>query len=271
MKYLIPFVYGFSTRAKKIFYKFSFFAVIFFPALIVTLFANPDFAYVIPRFLIGFTAMYCVYEIGYIFNDTYTVRFEENPTHRLSEEKRIKVERLANMLVAVRIAVVIGCVIWLDYLGVENLLIFIIMLGILNIAYAFHNYFRNKANIATIFSILIFKYIAVPVLLIELKDYWYYAAILLLMIPVTRTIEFAGKKEYGIKIFKNFNHDTFRIFYYLIMSVVFGILSFANSMHICGFAISLYFLLFRLASYFALKSKGVGAKIKEVRTSHKEN
>jgi hypothetical protein len=265
MKYLIPYVYGFTTRANTIFYKISFLLVVVLPILLSIILLNTDITYITLRFLLAFTAMYIVYEIGYIFNDTYTVRFEKNPTHRLNKEERYKVERLANLLISVRIFLVIICILLLNYLEIKNLSLFVVMLGLLGVSYAFHNYYRNKLNIITIFFVLVFKYISVPVLFVPISKYIYLSIILILMVPIIRTIEFASKEKYKIKLFNNFNLDIFRIWYYLFLTIVFIILSIINSQFIIALLLASYFLIFRIMSYTVLKSKNIGKKIKKIR------
>ncbi|RAV13809.1 hypothetical protein [Paenibacillus contaminans] len=265
MKYFLPFVYGFSTRAKTIVYKLSFFIVVFLPIFFISVYGNGDFFYTFPRLIIAFIALYSVYEIGYIFNDTLTVRFEKKPTYRLNQTERNKVERLSNLLISTRIIVVIVCAILLDYLGTEHLILFIAMLGLLDICYAAHNYFRNRINILTIFLVLLFKYTTVSVLFLKTEDYLIYLTTLILIVPVARTIEFAAKKEYNIKFLENFNYDSFRVWYYLILSVVFVVLTILDNRFIPALMLSVFFLVFRSSSIIILKTKDLGGKIMKIR------
>lgn len=256
MKFLIPFYYGFSTRTKTLFYKISFIAIIVFPILIVCMFSNHKLLYILPRFILAFISMYCVYEIGYIFNDTYTVRFETNPTYRLHQKERLKVERWANLLIAIRIFIVIISCMGLFYLGVENFNYFTLMLGLLNVAYALHNFYRSKMNILTILLVLIFKYCAIPILFMPLNVYIYYFIGLMFSVPILRTIEFAAKPEYGIKLFSNFKYDRFRVYYYAFFSVLlFLIRGYEYKIINNIFILYLYLLLFRTVCLLSIKTK----------------
>jgi hypothetical protein len=262
MKYLIPFVYGLSTRTKTIFYKISFLAIIVFPILFVVIFYNNDLMYVLPRFTLAFISMYCVYEIGYIFNDTYTVKYEDNPTHRLNEKERLIVERLANILISIRTFIVIICCIILNYIEVQNLTLFIIMLGLLDVSYALHNFFRSATNILTIFLVLVFKYCSIPILFMPLNNYVLYFVILMFAVPVIRTIEFAAKPNYKIKLFEKYKYDTFRIYYYGVFTILAQFLkTFGNARFLCMFILFAYLFTFRFVCFLAIKSE----KIKEAR------
>jgi hypothetical protein len=240
----------------------SFIAITVLPILLVLVFYNKDLTYVLPRFLLAFIAMYCVYEIGYIFNDTYTIKFEDNPTYRLEEQERMIVERWANILISVRVLIVIICSAILKFMGVENLLVFIVMLGLLDVSYALHNFFRSVSNVYTIFFLLVFKYCSIPVLFMPLDDYTLYFAMLVFAVPVIRTIEFAAKPSYGIKIFKRYNNDTFRVYYYgifVVLSAILWIVVDIRFLHM--FVLFTYLLAFRVVCYLAIKSE----KIKAVR------
>jgi hypothetical protein len=267
MKYIFPFAYAFSTRNKTIFYKVSFFLVIVLPILIISLAGNNDNDIMLNmlKFIAGFTALYCIYEIGYIFNDTYTVRFETNPTIRLSKKENDFVERSANFLISIRVFYVFILLLLLNYLGVSNLALFAVMLGLLDVSYAIHNYFRNRVNIISIFFVVVFKYISVPILFMPLDTFYYYAFILILLVPVLRTIEFAAKDKYKIKLFYTFNFDRFRIWYYLVLTIFFTVLSIIDYKFLIGLFLSFYFLVFRFAGYFILRTNKIGRKIKHVR------
>lgn len=260
MKYIVPFSYGLLTRTKTIFYKISFFAVIVLPIFIVSMFSEYDIVYILPRFILGFVSMYSIYEIGYIFNDTYTIRFEENPTYRLNPKERLIVDRWANLLISVRLLTVIISCILLYYLGVNNLIYFILMLGLLDVSYALHNFYRSKKNIFTIFLILVFKYSSIPILFMTIEEYISYFMWLVLSVPILRTIEFAAKPSYGIKLFVNFNHDEFRVYYYAFITfVLFMLRKFDYDYFTNVLILFSYFLLFRVICLLAIKSKVIKA------------
>lgn len=260
MKYLVPFMYGFSTRAKTVHYKISLLAVVVVPILVVVVFCNDDLAYVLPRFALAFVAIYCIYEIGYLFNDTYTVRFESNPTHRLDARERLLVERWANLLISVRHFTAMVCCLLLHSAGVENLLHFVVMLGLLDISFALHNSIRSVANVWTMFLVLTLKYCSIPVLFMPLNDYMVYSAMLIFAMPAIRTIEWASKPIYGLRIFANYDHDKFRVFYYAVLTVVSTwIWYFVDRRFFCMLALAVYLLVFRLACYFSIKTEAIQA------------
>lgn len=265
MRFFLPYSYAMITRNKTIFYKISFILVIVFPIFFASFWGATISLKDIIVFLLAFTCLYSIYEIGYIFNDTFTVEIEKTPTIRLNQKDIQFVNRSMNLLIAVRVLYIMIILVALNYMKIQNLNYFIIFLGLLNFAYAIHNQYRNRVNIFSIFFVVMFKYISVPVLFMPLNDYVVVAISLILVIPVIRTIEFAAKEKYKIHFLKNFVFDQFRVFYYLFLTLTFGIIYWYSGVFKTGFYLSIYFLTFRVFSYLILKTKSIGNKVKKIR------
>lgn len=82
--FYIPFSYTLSTRGKTVSDCIRLFSKYVLPVAVIAFCRN---GFAIDLFLlgIGFFFVYCLYEIGYIQNDTETIKREVNPTLRLSE------------------------------------------------------------------------------------------------------------------------------------------------------------------------------------------
>lgn len=198
--YLLPFSYGWATRAQTALDKLSFFAIWVLPVW---------FACGMPlstKFAIGVIAEYALYEIGYIFNDFFTVRREKKPNHRLPEDRRRQLETFLIQMVAARIAVVSVAMV---YLGSRT---FAAALAFVGTAFALHNTVRCNWNILTYFLLCFGKYMALPSLFVP-DDLG--AACLALLVPfvIPRSIEHAAKPRYYVPFLKRFRPHQFRAVY----------------------------------------------------------
>lgn len=263
MKYFFPYIYGFETRAKSIFYKVSFAAYILIPNFLILFlyYGASGISEQLINFMLAFTAMYSVYEIGYLQNDTFTVKIENEPSYRLKKEQRDYVERYALLLIAFHFgeAVVLAVILYIRQ--TPYLWSFVLMLCMLYVAYAFYNSFRNKSNIIAIFFVLLGKYCAVPMLFIPLKGNAVYYITLILAIPLYRTIEMAmAAKRYGlnVRIFSPSCIDRTRVIYYLIMFLgAFVLMAQNREKFFPPFMVFGYLLLFRMFCFIAIKNKKI--------------
>ena len=98
---LWPYSYGFRTRAKTLWDKLSF-AVIF--PLPVWLLCGGSFLVFAGRF----TALYCLYELGYLYNDYLTVRREKQPNFRLEAREYYRIRRRLPSIVLSRMVWILG-------------------------------------------------------------------------------------------------------------------------------------------------------------------
>lgn len=266
MLYLLPYSYGIATRIKGSLHKLSFLIVIMFPIFYLSYINSTDNTLLfIGKFMLGFTALYSIYEIGYIYNDVITTRFEKKPTFRLSEKRQLEVERLANLLISFRVCYATISIILLSITDALNIKYFIILLILLHLSYAFHNYFRNKMNILTILFVLIFKYVSVPILFIPLEKFFPFFIMLILIVPLLRTIEFCGKPIYRIRILNSFNYDKFRVSYYFILIILGLVLTFIDESYRFLITLSIIFFAFRFFVFITLNNKVFSNYVRKIR------
>ncbi len=259
LKYYIPFVYGISTRSNHYLYMLSFMITFVFLILMAILFYNNDFFYILPRYLVGLTALYSVYELGYMFNDTYTVQLETKPTYRLRASELSGVKKNARKLIIIRICVVIiPCLLLLKVLGIKNLIWFAGSLFLLALVFSLHNRIRSKLNLVTIFLVSVLRYTSIPILFIPLDHYPLYLFVLVSMFPVIRTVEYAYIK-FDFKWLANYALDLMRVMYYALLFLISMLLVALNEDFMVALALSGYMLFFRLAGYVASHNKRVQA------------
>mgnify|MGYP000035318073 CR=1 FL=1 len=91
--FYVPYGYFAKTRVKTLSAQVSW-VLIYFVPLLLTLFAFQGEIQILDvlYLLLGTTAIYALYEIGYIDNDTTTVQLETEPTHRLDKSQTALVQ-----------------------------------------------------------------------------------------------------------------------------------------------------------------------------------
>ena len=216
--FILPYTYGFSTRAKTLVHRLSFIALIFIPILLhVIIITDCNFSFVL--YCAGFTSMYATYEIGYIYNDVYTVLKESKPTKWLTEKSNVFVQNSYPILISCRVVWIFICMIVMKKQHAVNILGFVGCLCLVHFVFSLHNYFRGIQNIFTNGGLQVLKYISVLLLFGTGKNLLLHSGFIYFEIAFERTIEYAISKKY-ILVDKKINIDNFRIIYYFVLSVV---------------------------------------------------
>ncbi|HFO5149574.1 TPA: hypothetical protein ACHJRG_004980, partial [Escherichia coli] len=84
--FFVPFLYFYKTRLRSIIKLISWGVIYLVPIFLSTFsFANIDYYFI--SYFVVLTLTYNLYEIGYIQNDTETIKKEHNPTLRLSRDE----------------------------------------------------------------------------------------------------------------------------------------------------------------------------------------
>lgn len=250
-KYYIPLIYTYKTRYNSILRFLSFLFFTCLPSFYIVIINNEINTQLIISYIVTFIVMYSLYECGYLFNDIVTINFEKNPTLRI-EQKYIKIssKHLENMLTVRLAIVVLGCF-WL-YQFTINIKEFCITLLLLFITYSLHNFYRDRTNIVTMFSLVFLKNFLLVIPFIPTHKFLEAGLIIIITIAAIRTYEFAAKDRFNLNIKIN-NVDLFRVEYYFALTFatlflyVFGVVSYKFII------INLFFLVYRVLIYFLLK------------------
>lgn len=186
-------MWSFYTRHKTPLNKVSFFMVDIFPSLFFAYIYNSDFI----EYVLAFTFMYCLYEIGYISNDVVSVMNESKPTYRINENDLPYVRKNLYGIILIRLilAMFIGYTIIIGYNA--NVSYFLCFGCALLLAYYLHNHFRGRINIVTMFGVVFLKYfIPISIVLRSTKDIENCMLIIILAIVLPRVIEYTAKKKF---------------------------------------------------------------------------
>lgn len=254
--FFLPYLYGFNTRAKTIVHRLSFVALIFMPIYLhVLMMTNNEFSFGV--YIVGFSAMYVIYEIGYIYNDVFTIVKETEPTKWLTMGNNYFVQDKYPLLISSRVIWLLIYILILIKLQSENVLGFVICLCLIYFVFSLHNYFRGIENIFTNGGLQILKYISVLFLFGTGKKLVLHCCFICLEIAFERTIEYALTRGYLLKKMKLEKIDTFRIIYYIILSFLAFVLFWVDKKYIGFLAVSMYLLLYRIICKLLISNKKI--------------
>ena len=204
-KYAIPGYYFFYSRLKTKPEKISWFFILPLPILLFALIQGYSGReiFILPTF--QFVIFYLLYEIGYMYNDCFTVTKEKNP-HFWVPEPETKVIReyyIAVVLIRLSSVLIVSAFILKLYFYEEqnraNLLLVILFAN--NCFFWLHNYFRSRYNILIYFGLAYSKYLF---FLLPFNCYKMEIDFLigtLLIFPIIRTIEYSSKEKFSIELF----------------------------------------------------------------------
>lgn len=252
-----PFAYGFNTRAKTIIHKVAFLLYIIGPIFMNVLFMRA-FKIKCSLFMLAFSGMYIVYEIGYIYNDIYTTKKEVNPTRWLKTEQMEKyAEDHYPLLVSIRV-IYLTIIIWFVLeSGGDNVLFYATSLVLLYFTFSFHNFFRGPINALTDGILNLLKYLSPLIIFAVEKSDLRFFLYLFLEVPLARMLGYVIGKKYALFRLAKINVDIRRVFYYFILTVIAAVMSFFDKNHIWFLYGSLYMILYRILCLFLSKQESI--------------
>lgn len=258
MNLYLPFSYLLTTRIKTKHERISW--VIIYPLflLFVVILLSGD----ILNFIASFIMTMSLYEIGYLDNDFRTVKKEKDPTLRATEQ-RTWIENNIFSLVALRILIsaILGVFLYVNTnITQQGILLFLIIL--LFLGFYYHNTIRSRWNVLTYFIVVFCRYMIPVIVSVNSVYYPYLVPFIIFSFPLVRTFEHACKEKYGfIKVKKLVrNPDLFRVKWYLVVTlfVFFAMLLLHQVKVLVGlFILSVYFLLYRIATLYISRTKQV--------------
>ena len=256
LMFYVPVLYAIRTRFLKrtklgIFF---WFAEYLFPVLLSLLLANIE-PISIFQLLLSVVCVYCFYEIVYIQNDCETIKKEENPTLRLSEDELKIYERNKWNIYMTR--GVLGILFSMYYIqqGIPSCILLPVLWGIIPL-YFLYNSMRNRLNQYLVLFLMIYRY-GVPFFLYTHFSWNCYLLLLIIIsYPIPTFIQICAKEKRGrcekwaLFFVGSYNkRELFRLKFYLFLIVGVGVLAFLNQVHLYYVILPIYFFLFRIGSY----------------------
>ncbi len=146
-------------------YKFlSWFIIYVIPVTYLFIWQNSFSIFDLTYIGVAIIVIYNFYEIGYIQNDTETIKIEKNPTLRLDSMSYMYYEKNKKKIYAIRITVGILFLLTL-FLFFDINIIFFILVFLILIIYQLYNNIRNAWILAINFFLVSIRYLA-PLMMI---------------------------------------------------------------------------------------------------------
>lgn len=241
----LPFCYTFESRIKTKGERISWFLIYPIYLLLFCYIFSFDFLYC----FVGILSTMQMYEVGYLFNDIYTVKKEKNPTTRISGELVWYKNKFKYLVVFKTITALLLPLVFLDLMFFSVMttsLLFILFF------YFLHNNIRNRANVLTYFFLVSLRYTAPVFYFLDFQLF----LLIIISFPLCRTLEHSCKKKYDIKLSKlivSSNVDLFRVKYYAFFTfIVFCFFGLGKALIIMSYFLTLRALALLLSdsSYF---------------------
>jgi len=250
MKYLyfyFPFGYLFRSRLYTFYKALSWFIVYIIPVLFLFTW-NYSYSFTdILYWVLALLLIYNYYEIGYIQNDTETIKKENTPTLRLKLDEFAFYEKHKKTIYAFRIIVNIGLL--LLFKATVSIYFVFSIFSIL-ILYLLYNNMRNRWNLLINSGLVLTRYVA-PLIFFGHFDnrILFYASILIY--PLLNFFERASSKRFNLVVIQRIvlykgRLTVFRVLYYLFFVLLYlscGIILHNNQYYFicCLFVVLLLF------------------------------
>jgi len=237
-RFLVPFTYFFKSRlqaAKDIVFHFYYEWLIAF--LLLYYFTDFNLLFSIKFFLAGYLAFISIYEIGYLGNDVYSVRNEENPRLRIKDFNPSNVQ-LA-FWIGFRILIFLSITFWLQVHDQINWWVFY---GTIGVFFWLHNVLKQKElKIFTFINLAFTRFLAPVFIALEPGDLSLIAPGILLNYVFYRTLTYMDSKD--LLVIPSRKSASFKLNFYLLIAGT----TLLNSLLVCHplpFLLTIYYLLF---------------------------
>lgn len=267
MIFFIPFLYFYYTRLKNFFNLLSWCCIYIVPVVLLLYLENKQLFFSFSGtscVLLSIASIYNFYEIGYIQNDTETVKKEQIPTKRLSNDM-LDYYSTHKLLIYLSRSLLglflIGCL-FFQGISIYGGALFVSSMVCIILVYQLYNYCRGHINMFLYFVLVSLRYCSVLLLFPENLS-WNIIVLALMIFPIVKTTEFRSTKPVSIttniyfrKYILNFDKNRlpgYRVVAYIILFLIaclFYQLDFFNAAYV---AVIFYMFLFRTALFLLLK------------------
>lgn len=219
--FLIPLVYTYITRLRTISALVSW-GGIYIVLLFIFIFFDSEYVNSsnLTVFILSIILVYNNYEIGYIYNDSETIKKEKKPTLRLGELALSIYENKKCYIYIERILISL-CLSFLlvHYFSVG--VIFVISAWLILPVFIVYNSIRNRFNLILHFILVMLRYGCPVLIVVKPQDIIPVLIGVSLIFPIANLIERCSEKRFDLGIFRDryFNKNIWRVIYYSIMTI----------------------------------------------------
>lgn len=247
--FFIPLSYTYKTRLRSFPFFLSWIAIYPLLLLLFIFFYEDVSIYTLSIFSLSILLTYNLYEIGYIENDTETIKKEKKPTMRLSESELIFYYKNKLLIYTFRMALSVLLSISIFLINPTTDKLIIAYPYLILILYFIYNKVRGKLNLPIHFALVTVRYSA-PIL-ITLNDFSIENLIFIILIfPFINLIERCGEKRFDFTFIqeKTKNKNKLRVIYYFTLTIFLFFASLYDVIYIPLLICSNYIFLYRLIS-----------------------
>jgi len=207
-RYFLPFSYFKSTRLFNLNYAAYHILLEGVPVLLLTLIYSNYSVNALSTALLSYLAFICIYEIGYITNDFYSEKFEEDPRGR-SKDKNVALLIIWSLIIVKTIFFLLFSYL----LGSLNNFIWWTFHIMLMMTFIFHNIRMKEYRLSTFFSLSVFRFMAPLVLCLPGEIFLFLSSVVMLNYSLFRVITYGVNKN----LIEISNRDTtkFKFVYYI--------------------------------------------------------
>lgn len=200
--YYLPVLYLYKTRLQTPLKFLSWIYIYIFPIICLLFFQNKEWSLSINRILfsiLSILTVYNFYEIGYIQNDTETIKIEKNPTMRINHEQLDYYEKYKIIIYGYRLILGFIFIYILSILGSLTVGCIYYSIGIVSILIVYQLYNRMRCNWNMLFYFILstLKYIT-PLFLFPENLTWNLVLLAIFVFPLEKTSEFKAGKSIDI-------------------------------------------------------------------------
>lgn len=256
--YSVPFVYAYKTRmGKSLSGLLKWLCEFLMPTFGLYYFAIGDGRVDVVGYALMTTLVYTLYEWGYFWNDTVTVRKETNPTLRLSAEMYRLAYQNRYVVTVVRLVFAMMLTWWIFYQsgGEFGGRIALCAAWMLPLVYAFHNTFRGTWSHLSHLLLLFLRYVSAALLPLLVWSWWI-PLLAFLVYPLPNMMEMLARGKFGLSypitrlyLPKYENRYRFRVCYYVLFSLVLWFLYLINRFSIGYCLLPTLLLVYQLFFY----------------------
>ncbi|MCB1692431.1 MAG: hypothetical protein KDI19_06665 [Pseudomonadales bacterium] len=262
--FLVPMAYFFATRLSGVFAAVSWIAI--YPlaiAVSAVLYVSPFDLESWLGVVLAMLAVYSLYELGYMDNDTRTVARESSPTERLTDtEKRFFLRYRWRIVVfrLVFVAALLVCIRLLVPYNVGGFYGLLAGLGAIAVGFVLYNSTRGRLNLP-LHGLLVGARFCTPGLIVVPAGRWEYLTLMLVAFPLPNLVERAGEGRYDIQPLARVaaHRDGFRVIYYSLALFAAAALFYESRIGILSLIVLAWFFLVRLAGFVASRLGARGA------------
>lgn len=175
------------------------------PVLLSLLLLTPDLIYLsdVIATLLAMLAVYSIYELGYMDNDSRTVALESEPTERLTAQDKAFWRRWRLLVILVRGLFTLLSVVMIGVLVQGNpagTAWYLLGLAGISVVFPIYNSTRGRINLPLHFLLVTCRFAAPGMILVQ-WDRPAYLLVMALAFPLPNLLERAGEARYGLAPF----------------------------------------------------------------------